>query len=55
MKIYRFEVTAYEEIDIVAETEKEAEKKAEKYWHKHFRTMFGGIEFLKQVKDFSEE
>lgn len=55
MKIYRFKVVAHEEIDIEAETEKEAEKKAEEYWHKHFRTMFGGVEFLKEVKDFSEE
>lgn len=50
MKTYRFEVTAYEEIDIEAENRKEAEEKAKAYWANNFGTMFGGVEF-KEVVD----
>lgn len=49
MKTYRFEIEAYEEIDIDAETKEEAEEKAKEYWDEKFPTMFGGVEFMKEV------
>lgn len=52
MKTYRFEISAYEEIDIEAETKEEAEEKAQEYWDEKFRTMFGGVEFIKEVEEW---
>lgn len=52
MKTYRFEIAAYEEIDIDAETKEEAEEKAKEYWDEKFRTMFGGVEFMKEVEEW---
>lgn len=52
MKTYRFEVSAYEEIDIDAETKEEAEEKAKEYWDEKFRTMFGSVEFIKEVEEW---
>lgn len=51
MKTYRFEISAYEEIDIEAETEEEASRKAQTYWDKTFPTMFGGVEFMEEVEE----
>lgn len=51
MKTYRFEISAYEEIDIKAEDKEEAEEKAKEYWDKNFRSMFGGFEFIKEVEE----
>ena len=52
MKTYRFEISAYEEIDIKAEDKEEAEKIAQAYWDKKFPTMFGGVEFMKEVEEW---
>lgn len=52
MKTYRFEISAYEEIDIKAEDKEEAEKIAQAYWDKNFRSMFGGVEFMKEVEEW---
>ena len=43
---------ADEEIDIEAETKEEAEDKAKEYWDEKFRTMFGGVEFIKEVEEW---
>ena len=51
MKTYRFEISAYKEIDIEAETKEEAEEKAKEYWDKKFPSMFGGVEFIKEVEE----
>ena len=51
MTIYRFEVSAFEEIDIEAETLKEAEEKAEQYFNKNFNSLFGGVEFIEEVEE----
>lgn len=51
MKTYRFEISAYEEIDIKAEDKEEAEKIAQAYWDKYFRSMFGGVEFKGEVEE----
>lgn len=51
MKTYRFEISAYEEIDIEAETKEEAEEKAKEYWDEKFSTMFGGVEFVSEVEN----
>lgn len=51
MKTYRFEITAYEEIDIKAEAKEKAEEKAKEYWSEKFSTMFGGVEFMKEVEE----
>lgn len=51
MKTYRFNITAYEEIDIKAKDQEDAEKIAQAYWDKNFRSMFGGVEFKEEVKD----
>lgn len=53
MKTYRFEISAYEEIDIIAEDKEEAEKIAQSYWDKNFRSMFGGVEFMKEVEEWT--
>lgn len=55
MKTYRFEIAAYEEIDIDAETKEEAEEKAKEYWDEKFPSMFGGVEFIKEVEKWSTE
>ena len=52
MQTYRFEIAAYEEIDIKAEDKEEAEKIAQAYWDKNFRSMFGGVEFIKEVEEW---
>lgn len=54
MKTYRFEIAAYEEMDIDAETKEEAEEKAKEYWDKNFRSMFGGVEFIKEVEEWKQ-
>ena len=51
MKTYRFKISAYEEIDIEAETKEEAVEKAKEYWDEKFQTMFGSIEFIKGVEE----
>lgn len=51
MTAYRFELSAYEEIDIEAETEEEARRKAQAYWDKTFPAMFGGVEFMEEVDE----
>lgn len=55
MTIYRFEVSAFEEIDIEAETRKEAEVKAKQYFNENFKSMFGGVEFIEEVERWTEE
>lgn len=50
MTIYRFEVSAFEEIDIEAKTRDEAYEKAEQYFNKNFKSMFGGVEFIEEVE-----
>ena len=52
MKTYRFEIAAYEEIDIDAETKEEAEEKAKEFWDEKFPSMFGGVEFMKEVEEW---
>lgn len=52
MTTYRFELSAYEEIDIEAETEEEARRKAQAYWDKTFPAMFGGVEFMEEVEEW---
>ncbi|WP_158309973.1 hypothetical protein [Peptoniphilus rhinitidis] len=51
MKAYRFNILAYEEIDIKAENQENAEEIAQEYWDKNFRSMFGGVEFVEVVTD----
>lgn len=51
MTTYKFEFSAYEEIDIEAETKEEARIKAQTYWDKKFPSMFGGVEFIKEVEE----
>lgn len=51
MKTYRFNILAYEEIDIKAKDREEAEEIAQSYWDKNFRSMFGGVEFIEEVEE----
>lgn len=51
MKVYRFEVEAFEEIDIKADSLEEAKEKAKEYWYENFSTMFGSAEFKEIVED----
>lgn len=51
MKTYRFNILAYEEIDIKAKDREEAEEIAQAYWDKNFRSMFGGVEFIEEVEE----
>lgn len=55
MKTYRFEISAYEEMDIDAETKEEAEEKAKEYWDEKFPSMFGGVEFIKEVEEWKNQ
>lgn len=50
MKIYRFEISAYAETDVEAETKEEAEEKAKEYWSEKFPAMSVGVEFMKEVE-----
>lgn len=55
MKTYRFEISAYKEIDIEAETKEEAEEKAKEYWDEKFPTMSVGVEFIKEVEEWKNQ
>ena len=44
-------MTAHTEIDIEAESKNEADIKAEAEWQEMFRGLFGGVEFIKEVKE----
>lgn len=51
MKTYRFEIAAYEEIDIDAETKEEAEEKAKEYWVKNSQQCLLVLSLLKRWKN----
>lgn len=51
MKTYRFELTAFTEIDVKAESKEEADKIVQDYWDGKFKGMFGGFEFIKEVEE----
>ena len=51
MKAYRYCMSAHCEIDIKAESKKEADKKAEVERDKNFRGLFGDVEFIKEVDE----
>lgn len=51
MKIYRYTIVAYEEIDIMAENKEEADKKVQTEWDLKFRGMFGGPEYEGIIED----
>ncbi len=52
MRTFRFEISAYAEIDIKAEDLNEARKEADRIWHSEFKNgMFGDVEFIKEVDE----
>ena len=44
-------MTAHTEVDIEARSREEADKKAELEWQEMFKGLFGGVEFIKEVKE----
>lgn len=52
MRTFRFEISAYTEIDILAEDLNVARRQADVEWHKMFKNgLFGEVEFLKEIKE----
>lgn len=52
MRTFRFEISAFTEIDIHAEDLNEARKLADKEWHEIFQNgLFGNIEFVEEIKE----
>ena len=52
MRTFRFEITAFTEIDIQADNLNEARKQADREWHETFKNgLFGEVEFIKEVKE----
>lgn len=51
IRTFRFEISAYAEIDIEAKDLNEARKRADEIWYETFKNgLFGDVEFIKEVK-----
>lgn len=52
METYRFEISAFTEIDIKAKDLNEARKRADEIWHETFENgLFGEVDFIKRIKE----
>ena len=51
MPYFNYEVEAFEEWSIEADTQAEADELAEQHFKERFEGMFGGVKFIEKVED----